>query len=43
LSNSWPWSVITRVKMSSRPVELFGLAEAEIFAGSARLSSSGTM
>ena len=34
---------MTRVKMSSRPVELFGLAEADIAGGSARLSISGTI
>jgi len=36
-------SAITRVNTSSRPVELFGLAEATICGGSARLSRSGTM
>ena len=34
---------MTRVKMSSRPVELFGLADAEISSGRASASSSGTM
>jgi len=34
---------MTRVKTSMRPVELFGLAAAEMSGGSARLSNSGTM
>jgi hypothetical protein len=34
---------MTRVKMSSRPVELLGLAAAATPLGSLRLSCSGTM
>jgi hypothetical protein len=42
-SNSAPWSVMTRAKTSSRPIELFGLAKAEVRLRKARYSQSGTM
>ena len=42
-SKAVPWSVMRRVKMSSRPVELFGLPIAEVRWRRSSPSSSGMM